>query len=110
MNTRWRVSSYKANSALWEASVEAAVSAAGRRHPCHHSQKIDQATPIRESAPVKRAAGCRVHLKLICLCAAMLLGRAGYTEEEAEKHANVLVSAESDEGEHDQFTEMGEYG
>jgi len=40
----------------------------------------------------------------------MLLVRAGHGEEEAERHPDVLVNAESDEAEHDQFTEMGEYG
>jgi hypothetical protein len=59
---------------------------------------------------VKRAASRKIDRKLICLCAAMLLGRQGDAEDQTEKHADVLVSAESDETEHDQFTEMGEYG
>src|SRR3954471_24365397 len=59
---------------------------------------------------VNRGASGRGLINRLSLCLAILLVLAAHGEEEAEKHADVFVNAESDEGEHDQFTEMGEYG
>ena len=59
--------------------------------------------------PPRKAPGqwtCRLVLSL-CLFIGSLKSGAG--AEEA-RESDVVVNAESDEGEHDQFTEMGEYG
>ena len=59
---------------------------------------------------VHRAAAPRSLFHVLRFCAALILVPSMHAEEEAETHADVLVNAESDEAEHDQFTEMGEYG
>jgi hypothetical protein len=44
---------------------------------------------------------------LVCIFLGVVSFATAYAEEQAEQR--VIVSAESEEGEHDQFTEMGEY-
>ena len=44
---------------------------------------------------------------LVCICLAVINWSVAYAQERTEEH--VVVSAESEEAEHDQFTEMGEY-
>jgi hypothetical protein len=46
---------------------------------------------------------------ILFVSAALLSLPSGFAEDET-RASNVVVNAEDDEGEHDQFTEMGEYG
>ncbi len=48
-------------------------------------------------------------LPILCACGAWVLVPSVQAEDET-RASNVVVKAEDDEGEHDQFTEMGEYG
>src|SRR5689334_2727222 len=75
-----------------------------------HSCGVTKRARFDRVRAVKHAAAGRIRIHVICLCAALFLVLASHAEEEAERHADVLVNAESDEAEHDQFTEMGEYG
>jgi hypothetical protein len=45
--------------------------------------------------------------RLVCSCLVVINCGVAYAQERTEEH--VVVSAESEEAEHDQFTEMGEY-
>lgn len=49
-------------------------------------------------------------MKALGIAAFALLGCAAAAVAEEEPRENVVVNAEADEGEHDQFLEMGEYG
>ena len=44
---------------------------------------------------------------LVCVCLAVISCGTAYAQERTEQH--MVVSAEAEEAEHDQFTEMGEY-
>jgi hypothetical protein len=58
---------------------------------------------------VRRKTLHRHFLSILCANTALLAVSSGQAEDEARER-NVVVNAESDEGEHNQFTEMGEYG
>ncbi len=47
---------------------------------------------------------------LIFVCAGMMASLFAQAEERERLERDVVVNAEADEGEHDQFTELGEYG
>jgi septal ring-binding cell division protein DamX len=48
-----------------------------------------------------------VQWHLVCVCLTVISGGTAYAQERTEQ--DMVVNAEAEEAEHDQFTEMGEY-